>query len=157
MNGTSSRDIHGLIGAMCCSHKLFNFAPYVKETSLFWVTQTCQFFAVWGRGWCNFGGLLKIGIAYHEWFPLVFFPFPTKRVHFKKIQDSPGQDGEASCHSHPGDFLPRADDFATGATAGAPTSGDWTRAELQQLPGRNEKEGPSLERSSHSGTPAEIK
>ncbi|CAJ1389196.1 unnamed protein product [Effrenium voratum] len=44
-----------------------------------------------------------------------------------------GKDGEASCHSHPGDFLPRADDFATGATAGAPTSGDWTRAELQQL------------------------
>ena len=28
------RDIHGLIVAMCCSHKLLKFAPYMKETSL---------------------------------------------------------------------------------------------------------------------------
>ena len=50
-SGTSYRDIHRLIVTVCCSHKLLNFAPYMKETSLFWVVQT-----VWGRGWCNFLG-----------------------------------------------------------------------------------------------------
>ena len=47
-------DIHGLIVIVCCSHKLLNFAPYMKETSVSWVIQTCHaLFAVWGRGWCN--------------------------------------------------------------------------------------------------------
>ena len=33
--GTFCRDIHGLIVTMCCSHKLLNLAPYMKETSRF--------------------------------------------------------------------------------------------------------------------------
>ena len=53
--GTSCRDTHGLIVTMCCSHKLHNFAPHMKETSFFlgYTDRSC-FFAVWGRGWCNF-------------------------------------------------------------------------------------------------------
>ena len=41
---------HGLIVAMCCSHKLLKFAPYIKGTSLvFWgVIQTCHAFLLFG-------------------------------------------------------------------------------------------------------------
>ena len=49
--GTSYRDIHRLIGKMCCSQKLLNFAPYMKETSLFWVIQLYRpvmFFLLFG-------------------------------------------------------------------------------------------------------------
>ena len=55
-------DTHGLIVTLCCSHKLLNFAPYMKETSVSWVIQTCHaLFAVWGRGWCNFLGCHFLG------------------------------------------------------------------------------------------------
>ena len=47
-SGTSYRDIHRLIVTVCCSHKLLNFAPYMKETSLFWVVQTCHAFWLFG-------------------------------------------------------------------------------------------------------------
>ena len=33
---------------MCCSHNLLNFAPYMKETSLFWVIQTCHAVLLFG-------------------------------------------------------------------------------------------------------------
>ena len=46
--GTSYRDIHRLVVTMRCSHKLLNFAPYMKETSLFWVMQTCHVFLLFG-------------------------------------------------------------------------------------------------------------
>ena len=42
------RDIHRLIVTMCCWHKLLNFASYMKETSLFWVIQTCHVFLLFG-------------------------------------------------------------------------------------------------------------
>ena len=46
--GTSYyRDMHRLIVTVCCSHKLLNFAPYMKETSLFWL-QTCHAFLLFG-------------------------------------------------------------------------------------------------------------
>ena len=45
--------LHGQIVTMCCSHKLLNFAPDMKETSLFGLYRPVMFFAVWGRGWCN--------------------------------------------------------------------------------------------------------
>ena len=51
--GDSYKNIHGLIVTMCCSHKLLNFAPYMKETSFFCYADLSRFFAVWGRGWCN--------------------------------------------------------------------------------------------------------
>ena len=47
--GTSYyRDIHRLVVTVCCSHKLLNFAPYMKETSLFWFTQTCHAVLLFG-------------------------------------------------------------------------------------------------------------
>ena len=49
--GLPAADIRGLIVTMCCSHKLLNFAPYMKETSLFWgytVIQTCHAFLLFG-------------------------------------------------------------------------------------------------------------
>ena len=45
---SSSRNIHRLIVTVRCSHKLLNFAPYMKETSLFWFIQTCHVFWLFG-------------------------------------------------------------------------------------------------------------
>ena len=106
--GTSCRDIHGLIVTMCCSHKLLNFAPYMKETSLFFLgyTDLSCLFAVWGRGWCIFFRCLApfpskvdkvwkahFGRVYGHWevfFPRCLAPFPSKvdkvwKAHFGRV------------------------------------------------------------------------
>ena len=42
------RDIHGLTVTMCCSHQLHKFAPYMKETSLFWLHRPVMLFCCVG-------------------------------------------------------------------------------------------------------------
>ena len=56
----------------CCSHKLLNVAPYMKETSLFWVIQTCHVFLLFGVE----AGVIYIYIYIHmccvffwRWYP----------------------------------------------------------------------------------------
>ena len=74
--GTSYRDIHGLIVTMCCSQKLLNFAPSMKETSLFWVIQTCHVFLLFGVE----AGVISFSQSFH-------FSCPTEHQQVKDLED----------------------------------------------------------------------
>ena len=67
---------------------LLNFAPYMKETSLFWLYRPVMFCAVWGRGWYNLvlSGMFTGGTGFDPW-PHGFHedsplgePFAAKRL-----------------------------------------------------------------------------